>query len=77
MQKEVILCPLRKELKPPKPSSWVRHWGDKQGGARKGYSSPSGNLSPPVREKSTIRRGIFINDNKFIYCTNYEFLLVI
>ena len=43
-----------------------------KGGARGGR----GGYNPPVGEKLTICREFVTDDNTFIYCTNYEYLLL-
>ena len=47
-------------------------------GEQKGYSPQSGNLgASPLGKKLTFRWAIFIHDNTFTYCTNYEYFLLI
>ena len=44
-------------------------------GGRQGYTPLLGNPSLPVGEKLTIRRGIFTDDNTFMYCQNWVLVI--
>ena len=47
------------------------------GGGRGGYSPRRRTLAPPVEEKLASRWEFFTDDNAFMYCTNYEYLLLV